>query len=338
MKLKRLALGLLCSLLVSCGGQEEVVETFNFHTDLQEEYLNDYYFSITNYASGKEELSYPKAYSVAFNEGATTLRISENEDMSSPITYKVSGTSYDIYNLKLNTTYYWTTDNLSSSSPKVFKTASKGPRNLKIDGITNCRDIGGYEDSIKQGLLYRTARLNENETTTDIITHEGKEAMLNLGVKTELDLRNPDNSNETGGITSSPLGESVNYINVPMKSGGNYLTLNKDVIKDVFEVLANKDNYPIFYHCSIGTDRTGVISMLVEGLMGYSEENIYRDYLFSNFGLIGGSRTFSTVKGYFDTISKSSGETTQEKFYNYLLSIGVSETNLNSIKSILSGE
>jgi protein-tyrosine phosphatase len=123
-----------------------------------------------------------------------------------------------------------------------------------------------------------------------------------------------------------------------MKSGGNYLTLNKDVIKDVFEVLANKDNYPIFYHCSIGTDRTGVISMLVEGLMGYSEENIYRDYLFSNFGLIGGSRTFSTVKGYFDTISKSSGETTQEKFYNYLLSIGVSETNLNSIKSILSGE
>lgn len=338
MKLKRLALSLVCTLLVSCGGEVTPVETFNFHTDLQEEYLNDYYFNITSYASGKEELSQPKAYTVTFKEGATTLSLSEKEDMSSPITYKISGTSYDIYNLKLDTTYYWTTDNLSASSPNVFKTASKGPRNLKIDGITNCRDIGGYENTIKQGLLYRTGRLNENGTTTNIITSEGIDSMLKLGVKTELDLRNPDNDNETGGITSSPLGESVNYVNVPMKSGGNYLTLNKDVIKDVFEVLGNKDNYPIFYHCSIGTDRTGVISMLVEGLMGYSEESMYRDYLFSNFGLIGGARTFSTVKGYFDTISRSSGETQQEKFYNYLLGIGVSETNLNSVISILSGE
>ena len=66
---------------------------------------------------------------------------------------------------------------------------SKGPRNCYVSGVTNVRDIGGYSSSlgknayIRQGLYYRGANLNS-------ITDKGKAQMKeDLGVKTEIDLR-----------------------------------------------------------------------------------------------------------------------------------------------------
>ena len=42
----------------------------------------------------------------------------------------------------------------------------------------------------------------------------------------------------------------------------------------------------LLLHCSIGTDRTGVICFLINALLGVSEEDLYKDYLFSMFGMI----------------------------------------------------
>jgi protein tyrosine/serine phosphatase len=51
-------------------------------------------------------------------------------------------------------------------------------------------------------------------------------------------------------------------------------------------VLADESNYPIFFHCAIGTDRTGTLAYLINGLLGVPEEDLYYDYCFSNFGAI----------------------------------------------------
>ena len=68
-----------------------------------------------------------------------------------------------------------------------------------------------------------------------------------------------------------------------------------------------------------------------------SEEHLYRDYLFSNFAKISGMCQISDIDGkYGGTINSYSGDTLQQKTYNYLHEvIGVSETNLQNIQNIL---
>ena len=50
------------------------------------------------------------------------------------------------------------------------------------------------------------------------------------------------------------------------------------MLKDAFAIFGNKDNYPIVMHCSIGTDRTGMLAFLINSLLGVSEEDLYKDY------------------------------------------------------------
>lgn len=246
------------------------------------------------------------------------------------------------------TDYYWRviadlgTEGKSISDSSSFKTESDAPRNLYVDGVTNMRDLGGWkcgDDSrVKQGLLYRCGRLNKSavDEVTIEITDEGKKTMKEeLGVRSEIDLRKT-NDNEVGSITESPLGSDVQYFSCPMEyDGDNLLTDNKKMIAEIFSILANKDNYPIIYHCNIGTDRTGLISFLVNGLMGVSEEDLYRDYLFSNFGKINSARSLRYINAYVTTIKKYSGATLQEKTENCLVALGIAKADIDSMRAIL---
>ena len=112
---------------------------------------------------------------------------------------------------------------------------------------------------------------------------------------------------------------------------------NPAQIKLFFETLADENNYPIDFHCAIGKDRTGCMAYLVEALCGMNEEDLYRDYLFSNFAKISGICEVSDIDDrYGATIKNYEGATLQEKTYNYLnQEIGVSVQNLDSIKNIL---
>ena len=77
------------------------------------------------------------------------------------------------------------------------------------------------------------------------------------------------------------------------------------------------------------------------GLLGVSENTIYQDYLFSNFGAIGEKRYIGekagqdNIKNYMAEINRLSGKTFKNKVYNFLLSIGVTKENLNKVISIL---
>ena len=79
------------------------------------------------------------------------------------------------------------------------------------------------------------------------------------------------------------------------------------------------------------------MAYLIKALCGASEEELYRDYLFSNFAKISGMCNISDIDDrYGATIKDHTGDTLQDKTFNYLKDvIGVSEYNLNKIKSIL---
>ena len=334
-------------------------KSVNLHSELQNEYLeyineeNGEFDDIGLYARGITENSLPAPVHLEWTATAATTEIissytvnlSENKDMSSEYSIDTTETELDVFNLKIATTYYWTvtaylSDGYATSGTAYFTTSYDGPRNLYVDGITNVRDIGGYDigggKKVKQGLLYRCGRLNKtNDPTPTIeISDDGIQTMKKqLGVKTEIDLRWDE---EAGLIEESPLGSDVGYYRICMSYSGNILNINSDAIVNVFEILAKEENYPMIFHCSIGTDRTGVIAFLVNGLLGVSEDDLCLDYVWSNFGHIGSSRRSDLIANtYLPRIKSMKGRKLKDKFYNYLLNIGVSSKDLNSIISIL---
>ena len=347
---KRLILILLLLVtfgLFGCGEKPSEVEPveeemgITIHTILQDEYLSGDYKKIASYATGDKELSYP--FAVNFNLSG----VNENETGDKYIVviyndneryeYRTNKNYIDIYNFKAHTNYSWEINGVKQDD---FVTKS-GLRNLYIDGITNVRDIGGYKIEggyTRQGMLIRSSKLTDDATGEVLITEKGIEELKRLGIKTELDLRTTsledDGTTEQGGITASVV-DGVNYISFPMKSGGNYLQLNRDVLKDLFKILADEDNYPILFHCSIGTDRTGVIAFLVNALLGVSKEDIYKDYLFSNFGLIYSMRTPSTINDYINKVTTSSKLSLKENVTKYLIDLGVDEADINKVIEIM---
>ena len=44
------------------------------------------------------------------------------------------------------------------------------------------------------------------------------------------------------------------------------------------ELFANPDNYPIYFHCMGGADRTGMIAIYLRALAGEDDETIHLDY------------------------------------------------------------
>ncbi len=324
----------------------------SIHTKKQTKYLNNDYDKLPLGVKGKKELSHPQAVTFEWEYIAQkgendkyVLKISEKKDMSNPITFVAETETVSVYNLKIATKYYWTiTVGDKTSQVYDFTTDGTAPRNLYVDGVTNVRDVGGWITEngtrTKQGLIYRCARLNESVDNGSgvIITENGKNVMLNdLGIKTEIDVRRASKG-ETGGLTASPLGDTVKYLNFPMDHANDILNDNKEEIINFFETLANEENYPMIIHCSVGCDRTGMLVFMVNALLRVSEEDLIRDYMFSNFADVDNKRKVETLKStaYYQAITSAEGNTLGDKAYNCLKDFGVPTEYLDAIISIFS--
>ena len=333
----------------------ELGNNVDFHPDNMENYLNDSYDSISSYADGNENSDKPDPvvfrWKYLRNDKADvvnyTLRVSENLDMTDALDYTVINEDASIYNLKTGTTYYWTVtanyaDSSVTSPVSEFTTNAQAPRVLYVDGIKNVRDLGGWTASdgkkVKQGLIYRSMALSDisDDVFRKHITADGISTMKNkLGIKSEIDIRQ-DSEMPLETYTESVLGEDVNYFRYPMDYEGDYLGSNKAAIQSIFAELADTSNYPIVYHCAAGADRTGVISYLLNGLLGVSKEDLLRDYLITNFAKTDGKfRPISTVTDkYVATLDAYRGDTLREKIYNYLSE--VIEVPANDLDFIIS--
>ncbi len=336
-------------------------ESVALHTELQSAYLGEENaVVIGKYADGvnagdgldHRELSHPLPVTFTWeaagiSEGAEyLLRVGEGEEMQNVWSFSTTETSLAVYNLKLATTYYWSVEAEDTESGKAFfTTEGRGPRNLYVDGVANVRDLGGWLTEsggrFKQGLIYRCGRLNENYTGKTTITEAGKRTMLEeLKIRTEIDLRGGKNDpSEHGNITQSPLGEGVAYHHLGMNWEGDMLTLNRAKLREIFTLLSDETNYPLIFHCSIGTDRTGLVAYLLGAIVGVRQEDLFRDYLFSNFAYIEGSRGITDIKNsYAADIDAAAGDTLAEKAKNYLTEkVRIPAEQIEEIVRILAG-
>ena len=328
------------------------------HTDRQKEYLsfNGDYSSLgkNDMPDGKSHLSDALPVKLSWNftpaSGKTVNKYSvifgQKSDLSDG--YEVIGTttsSIDLYNVFLGTNYFKIcakySDNTSEySSIKTFLVDDTCPRNLTISAMTNCRDMGGrttiYGGKVKQGLIYRTSGKDQNGS----INSSTIETMVNqFGLKNEIYVADTDTYVVGPSIGVNTFYAYMDY-NKTNTNSRSHFSRNTESVKNVFKILSDKNNYPLFYHCKIGTDRTGLVAILVGGVLGIPLNEIYQDYLFSNFGKIGGQRIVGNgdiddIANYMSEIAAMPGDNWQEKTYNTLLSIGVPRSNLDAVINIL---
>lgn len=267
--------------------------------------------------------------------------ISGNCKMVNAKEFKVTDSRLDISYMNVDTKYYWQVkavyeDREITSVIFRFSTAET-PRITAVDGMSNIRDIGVVKTSdgrrMKQGMVYRSGHLVD-------LTEDGiKQLLQQLKIKTELDVR--------GGSEGSPIIQHVNYIVIKGYYYENFIQAGKNQdITNAFRVFADPDNYPVLVHCSLGRDRTGMISLVLEALCGVPEKMIYRDYELSFFSKLctndGNDGEFvqvmldqftpviNYIKSFGDKDSSLS-ECTEK----YLLYLGLTQDEINTIRSML---
>lgn len=348
-----------------CAGDEIRLQSYDepldFHTDLQRSYLEGDYDAIGVYAAGVEELSRPEAIRLEWTDpkksDSYTVEIAESEDFSQYETYAANTNAVEIFNLKIATEYYWRVrDGETVSETGRFLTSDCAPRNLYVDGVTNVRDVGGWKTAdgarVRQGLLYRGGRLNKSDVNDDgykteptvfvpEITAAGAETFTKtLKIKTEVDFRLSNRNGYPAGYPLKSAVDGVNYVPVPMSGNASILD-NASALKQLMSILADENNYPVYFHCNIGTDRTGMVAYLLGALCGVEKEDLLRDYLFSNFGNIGEAKAPSNSKNIYvqllDDQSQYPGDTLKQRAESYFRSIGVAQETCSAVRDILLG-
>ncbi len=280
-----------------------------------------------------------------------TYTLSLNSDFSNGKEYKTNTNSVTLNNLYVAEEYFWkaVSDN-GIQATGSFKTQDYTPRFITTDSVDNVRDLGGWMTEsgkrVKQGLIYRGATLSDDVTSDSsnyllnggtVLSDNDKDVFVNdLGMKSDIDLRG---SGEKNGRTESPLGSSVTYYDLTILADDRIFTTTKDAVADVFKVMADEKNYPIYFHCTGGCDRTGRIAYLVNGLLGVSKEDLIRDWELSSFSYsmrYRGDGYWTGFEAFIKMVDNYDGNTLSEKIENLMINtLGLTKTEVANIKNIM---
>ena len=243
-------------------------------------------------------------------------------------------------------TYYWFVcgnDTGECSAVDSFTVVNTPIRYISAGNVINMRDLGGQVnadgDKVKYELVYRGAALDEYTSHVDDVA---REVFDYLGMNSEIELRGGMNHSFTGWDENNP---NVHYITGAMYQ--EILSLSneqKEQYKSTFEAMADINNYPFYFHCSAGADRTGTFAYLLYGLLGVSYDDIRPEYELTSFSAIGVRPADDYHQGFaLDTtnelmIEQYGGGTgnLQTAIENFLKSyIGLSGETLEAIKNIM---
>lgn len=211
-------------------------------------------------------------------------------------------------------------------------------RMIYMTNVDNIRDLGGWScdgGTVKYGLLFRGGEMY------GYLTNDGKQQALDmLGILKEIDLRF---ASELNGRTESGFGPTVDMLWVDMtwndlsyqKSSGNI----KAIFDPLFDyVIANK---PTYFHCSAGADRTGVVALLCEAILGVSQSDCDKDYELTSF--YSGVSTDAEARRRnempwtreINYLNAYPGVTFRDKAVNFMVSCGITIEKINAFRAAM---
>jgi len=195
--------------------------------------------------------------------------------------------------------------------------------NVLSGHVTNARDLGGTPiepaGTVVCGALYRGGPPSD-------LSAEGCDRFKQLGIQTVVDLRTegerqsvPDSACIEARMVLAPLPIPFNV------SPTDYLAdLNAaPSVAGAFTAFGDAAAYPIYFHCTYGRDRTGVVAAVVLRALGVSRADVMQDYLISQ----------QTVGAYPASLEAVLDEIDRRGIDAYLAASGVSAEQLEVLRA-----
>ncbi len=243
-----------------------------------------------------------------------------------------------------------------ASEVRSFTVAGGAPRWIELEGrAANIRDLGGWRTQdgrrIRYGAVFRGEGLNDNSVNGEapganrLTTGDVEYLVGTLGIKTDLDLRT---TRETAGATGSPLGARVAYVhNSSLAYKEIFSPEGMRAMADNIRLFADRSNYPVYFHCIGGADRTGSLAYVLNGVCGVCKEDLERDWestfypdvpdvVENDTGADFSDGTFWRSSVHFDDgFSKYPGATLRDRIEAYLLDCGVTQDEIARVRENL---
>lgn len=242
--------------------------------------------------------------------------------------------------------------------------------------VRNGRDLGGWKTydgkMVKYRKVYRGGRLEAGT-----MTRSGIKGIEAEGIKAQLDIRGED-ANEKAAISGMDFCAPI------VETGGDSMLKQRDTLRDeagnaMYEMVTNpqtgkeekkylwgaykmyhcmqfiidcvKADKPVYFHCSLGRDRTGTLAMVVLGVLDVIEGDISKEYEVSYFSPRGWSIAYSeTYKTFQNTRTKWAYKPAAEYIWKnyvngderfskgverYLLEIGISQADIDTFRELM---
>lgn len=218
------------------------------------------------------------------------------------------------------------------------------------NSVHNFRDIGGWAcdgGTVNYGLIYRGAQLSYYSSGSNavysLINSTGIHYLRDIcGIRCEIDMRTDA---QVTGISSSPLGEDIEYIHYPYSDAsytdiinptGSYASQTKIMMTKIMENIAH--GIPTYIHCQAGADRTGTICMVLEALLGVAGRDCDKDYELTTFYYQGSyyrPRTDSNWVALRNYINGLPGDTLRDKTVSWCKLMGIQVSLINRYRKAM---
>jgi hypothetical protein len=166
-------------------------------------------------------------------------------------------------------------------------------RALRWEALLNARDLGGLPaaaGTVARGVVIRSDALHR-------LNDAGRTALFEYGIRTVIDMRTPNelelNPYRLEGVTiahiaqqTEDMWESTRRLGLGrVATDTTMLQLAQSRLARIAEAIAGAPEGGVLFHCHVGKDRTGLMTMVLLDLVGTPADVIAADYAMTATGL-----------------------------------------------------
>jgi protein-tyrosine phosphatase len=235
-------------------------------------------------------------------------------------------------------------------------------RILRLGGVRNLRDVGGYPTRDSRRTRWRTLYRSD---CLDKLDPAGQAWLIDAGLRSVVDIRGDDEVAERPNVFAAS--KEVKYRPFPLFEGPPPDDLQPDLhngyrrevdllgrrLAELLEALLEADTLPTVVHCAAGKDRTGIVIAVILAAVGTEPGVIAEDYAMSQACLgatyLDDARAWATQRGLDWSIWEHTAHTPPERMLKtlayvnerdasvdrYLLEHGLSPSALANLREVL---